>query len=1309
MKRLLPHFLTCTIAAMMLSTAFVLHADNAEFIYLMGKDGYYFPPSPNNADKYEDAKLYETAPGSGIYEGVFTMPSSDWYVRFYTELSESVEEEWDCSRNHLIIPASGDGNLVQELGRSHVSKESLVYKVYSYYTPTFRISQDSGSLVKLRVDMNEGAMYAVSENAVVAVVNSDAEPTFESAVDFTSIDRTINQYVPAGDLKFRFYDFFSDKWLGNAGEIAIDSEYVRLPVEESENFFVVDDWKGGVVTFWKSSGNYYNVSLDTSRDPYLAESVYAIGDFCVWDFSGSAVGTKISDYVFSVTIPAGAGSFKITDGMSWDVNFGMGDIKEVLPDGSVVVSLVPEGGNFTFSEATTSDITCTIDFENYTITFPGGTDFAVVNSMIVSTASDFLELSSANGSYLAQYNKNLPETAPGIYYGTISVPAGEFKIRFVKQLGADASQTVMYSPGEDNREIVKADGVAYSSVKEAALPNAGYWTCSDWNGGAVTITVDTNNHTVKFEFASEVQTQSLYLIGMPSGWMEPSTGNAELLSQWELGKVSQGLFYGSFDIAAGAAMFRFYSALTGWDYNSIGCSLDDMPSEFVFIDGEFSGGLCEGGKGSWSFSDWQGGTMYMLVDTENDNVKFSTSPIDYTDLIRPEKNVIYSYFDGKYTAIEETTAGSGIYIIDNISDGELRLFTKQLPISPDEAEWAGSYSISAPSDGYRFEFDEFGIAKTYVSITNEVTTIAANSFDIKVPMGAYSVCLVVDLNEEIVYADAKTTYFLVGELNGNEVPTYSDYRNFNAYALSILSGFKMMNIPEGKFDFQFYKLSEGEFIQAEADNVTFVDGVATPDDFFVPFKRCKIDDWAGGTVVIAPSILYNYTNTGTLYVLTDGEELSSLNEISSGAGVYTGKVTLESLPDSEMKHTAYILFDPDVMNFYLGSLYGSSSGMNFYSMPADERLITIKDGHAVKTLGFNSIGFTYSNIFEGEVEVTVDLYAQTITVNTSNNTVPTYQIMAPGNESNVDEVAMYPSSSDDNGASVNISNVPAGDIDFNIVCDDNYVIVPADGTTVVTPDEFGTWSGKFARVATQRTVQRSVATMADKWVINNPDEGSISFAIDEGTQTISISIASANKTFYVSYQDYETGEWGVKPTIENVEQLKQSVLRETVAGSGIYEGICSFPANDYICVYIYNEFSDEGMLRTVSPRYYSMQIFEDLTESVTLPTTDHFDYMPWFVVGFEGGDVYVTYNANDFTLTMKKNVSGVENVSVEGASMNIIPGYGQITVVCNAEAMVSVYSMQGLLVRNLRVQPGSTTIELPAGLYIVNRTKVLVK
>ena len=135
-------------------------------------------------------------------------------------------------------------------------------------------------------------------------------------------------------------------------------------------------------------------------------------------------------------------------------------------------------------------------------------------------------------------------------------------------------------------------------------------------GSAITSNVVYYNH-LKPYFAVPVQ-GFIYLVGAPEGWAGPDQANAAHYADWRLFEPVNGIgshiYTGVFNIPAGNAMFRFYTALTGWDADSYGSQEEDNPVEYPeFVDGSFTGTVVKG-KGSFSFPNWQGGEMTITVD-----------------------------------------------------------------------------------------------------------------------------------------------------------------------------------------------------------------------------------------------------------------------------------------------------------------------------------------------------------------------------------------------------------------------------------------------------------------------------------------------------------------------------------------------------------------------------------------------------------------------------------------------------------------------------------------------------------------------
>lgn len=120
----------------------------------------------------------------------------------------------------------------------------------------------------------------------------------------------------------------------------------------------------------------------------------------------------------------------------------------------------------------------------------------------------------------------------------------------------------------------------------------------------------------------------LYLVGTPEGWVGPEEGNAAHYADWALlepeDAIDSKVYSGSFAIPA-APMFRFYTALTGWDADSWGSQKDDNSLDFTLTDGQFNGTIDGPGfKGSYNFADYSGGTMNFKVDLNEKTLLITT-------------------------------------------------------------------------------------------------------------------------------------------------------------------------------------------------------------------------------------------------------------------------------------------------------------------------------------------------------------------------------------------------------------------------------------------------------------------------------------------------------------------------------------------------------------------------------------------------------------------------------------------------------------------------------------------------------------
>lgn len=123
----------------------------------------------------------------------------------------------------------------------------------------------------------------------------------------------------------------------------------------------------------------------------------------------------------------------------------------------------------------------------------------------------------------------------------------------------------------------------------------------------------------------------IYIVGALTGWTGPDAGAAGHYADFRLfesaNAIGSKVYTGIFDVPAGQAMFRFYTALTGWDADSYGSQADDNPIDCALDGGVYNGPIVKG-KGSFNFPDWAGGKMKITVNMNNMSVIIEEGGVD---------------------------------------------------------------------------------------------------------------------------------------------------------------------------------------------------------------------------------------------------------------------------------------------------------------------------------------------------------------------------------------------------------------------------------------------------------------------------------------------------------------------------------------------------------------------------------------------------------------------------------------------------------------------------------------------------------
>lgn len=234
----------------------------------------------------------------------------------------------------------------------------------------------------------------------------------------------------------------------------------------------------------------------------------------------------------------------------------------------------------------------------------------------------------ANAAHYAPWRLFEPADAIGshVYSGVFDMPAAS-QFRFYTALtGWDADS---YGSQVDDNPVdfpEFADGTFTGTV----VKGKGSFSFPNFPGGKMTVTVDMSDMknitlTCTAGEASVTVTKYIYLVGKISGWIEPSTANADSYKDYRLADTTgDGIYTGKFNVAAGDVNFRFALELNddGWNNQTqIGSQVDDADVECSFTNGSFSGPYVFG-KGNWKFNIESDCTLSLTVDTNNNTVAY---------------------------------------------------------------------------------------------------------------------------------------------------------------------------------------------------------------------------------------------------------------------------------------------------------------------------------------------------------------------------------------------------------------------------------------------------------------------------------------------------------------------------------------------------------------------------------------------------------------------------------------------------------------------------------------------------------------
>lgn len=327
--------------------------------------------------------------------------------------------------------------------------------------------------------------------------------------------------------------------------------------------------------------------------------------------------------------------------------------------------------------------------------------------------------------------------------------------------------------------------------------------------------------------------RKIYVIGKCQGW--DINSEAMFVSETDPGS---NIYTGSINVAAGEFMFRFYTALGDWETNSLGSQEEDNPIDIEVSDNMYSGPVVSG-KGSWSYPDWEGGSVDIELNLNDNTVEFTLKAGEEADPV-PTGNVIYLIgqpqgwdIDSDSMWIQETESGSNIY------EGTVKIASGQFQFRFYSAlgDWESNSIGAGPSDGnVAIEFTD-GKYEGPVYVTSGDVLGKDNWQDSSWPGG--SVKITVDLNDNTITmtvvegsddsgstdnppADTEAAIYLRGSMNEWGAP---DEYMFEATDEENVWTISSVNLPAGA-EFKVADENWGSINLGAGENSTVVPGQA---------------------------------------------------------------------------------------------------------------------------------------------------------------------------------------------------------------------------------------------------------------------------------------------------------------------------------------------------------------------------------------------------------------------------------------------------------------------------------------------------
>lgn len=1295
------------------------HADAQRFIYYCGDYNYWPMPVESNESYFEDFKLYETSSGSNIYEGVITpgatsahSGSNIHYFSFYSKLTS--DEDYNNGLtpywSNRLVPIDGykmDLNGDIKPGYKFEFNNPPYYYENGNDYSWFMILPKADTPIKFTVDFNAKTLAAVFDMAILQV-NESNKPSLDNISKYSYNRNQV--YVPAGECKFRAYNFYTDKFYSTSEPGEVKAQYAYL-FSESDEICTVPNWGGGTLVF--DGDNYRRVTINNRYqslndvNPYenWGETAYLIGDYTGWDFLDENMMTYDNGIFYGV-IPATAGNciFKISEMMYWaGLNAGVNKstvvgnttFVEAGQDAQNIELNVTEDMNVSFEPARqaikiwpasqTAPDAEPADF------FSNGNETPVIpkfTGIVLDQKDMFVDLTKVAPSEVGISNLTAFETEAADSYQLIINGGLTKPFRFLQF--RDDELVAVYQP-VGNTTLNWVGDLAHGRVNTTLNDAPTYWTSAEDGKTTVTISPNSNDiYGITFRMPSLVEPNMIYMVGSMNSW-----DVNDAYANYQLKETTDGKYYGAFNIPEGQVELKFLKDLNGWaGIEPIAATNFDCPS---FFDSTLSIPTTSTQYNMPNISFyWEGGMIYMLVnDSEwgNGELLLSKYPLDVTIADETSKPTDGIYLIDCNTGEKKSGAqiGEGIFQTALYSDynkpnapHRIKFVRAKHTFADTEPEYLDSYTLTFAET--KLTPGDDGIAETSFTYNDGVNVGGGNEIEIYPSGYSNNSCdyiVVVDFNKNKIYFDNRISSHLIVDNDSNEMPTYETRNEFADNLIYATSTGMILNLPEGDVTLKYVNLYSLTLGYNYGNNDTDI-AEATFDSDGV----AKIDYWS---TIYYPEVIKLHNCPGGEFFITRHRGSDYMSNFMAGCNFYfiaLDKIkTFDAVIDewnSETMEYEYnsigqlTLTDPATETYsgrinvpkYDGYYYSwfsfiINNDIDFGFGGTANRLI-IDDATKTGTYDIDPKDLRQSISFGNAIAPTVDITLSLETMKAEVKLVDGETANAFTINTGAGEISLPPTA-DDNGFSTasTVNSDEEGNISLNVTGTNGSIIVPANGDTEMIFDADGVFTDDIEIVKSPSAALRRAPLVAGKWYYSAGDGYT--------SDNLGISFDLVNKTATFISQNYATNLYAVAAAdneyITDVARVKSGMLASNADGT--FTGKVHVAAGEklYIVRRAYGAYVSYGIGYGLSPQATNSRTIDADNSVVEIPVIPYDMYISygWNVENNPGCDMQVTYNPDQMMLYIEMDTAGVEDVAIDGIYDDCEPVY---------------YNLQGVRIAN---------------------------